>query len=82
MFYASSFGESVSMEEDRLKVMDALDRCGWPIEERNIILLENEINQARLYQKQADDLMDMSTGKDTDSSLGSARDSEVSTYRS
>ena len=61
--------------------MEALDRCGWPIKERNITLLEDEIKQARSYIQQADNLQDMSINPvkyDDSSSTGSAHDSEVS----
>lgn len=35
---------------------EALDRCGYPVSERDIQLLENEIKQATVYIKQARDL--------------------------
>ena len=84
VFYSFDGDGPVSFEEERLKLMDALDRCGWPVEERNIILLENEIKQARSYIQQAENLQDMSKNgeKDGGSDTGSARDSEVSTARS
>ena len=36
--------------------MQALDRCGWPCTEKDLILLENEIRQADMYIQQAKDL--------------------------
>lgn len=48
--------EPVSFEDNRLKLMRALDNAGWPIRERDILLLEKEIERGEKYKEQAEDL--------------------------
>lgn len=66
--------------------MKALDRMGWPIRERDVVLLENEIRQGESYIKQAADLIKQTRGKEEDdeddkisvASSGESTDAEVS----
>ena len=51
-------GEPVSFLENRHKVMEALERAGWPVKERDIVLLENEIKMGISYIKQVNALLD------------------------
>ena len=44
--------EPVSFMENRHKVMELLERAGWPVKERDIVLLENEIKMGISYIKQ------------------------------
>ena len=41
-----------SFADNRLKIMGALEQAGWPIKERDIVLLENEIKQGESYIQQ------------------------------
>ncbi|XP_072040207.1 von Willebrand factor A domain-containing protein 3B-like isoform X2 [Amphiura filiformis] len=41
--------EPVSFVEHRKDCIEALDRLGWPVSERNILLLEDEIEKGRRY---------------------------------
>ena len=45
-------GEPVSYVDNKSKVMAALERAGWPVKERDIVLLENEIKMGVSYIKQ------------------------------
>ena len=52
---------------NRSRLDKALDEAGWPVQERDVVLLESEIRQAQIYIKQAQDLLDTSTApKDDD----------------
>lgn len=57
----------INFLDNKLALMQALDRCGWPIREQDIILLENEIKQGEVYIQQAKDLQ--AAGKDRGKSL-------------
>jgi hypothetical protein len=59
----------VDFLDHKLAMMQALDRCGWPLSERDITLLESEIRQAEVYLQQADDLK--AAAKDRGKSLES-----------
>lgn len=48
--------EPVSFEDNRVKLMKALDNAGWPIREQDILLLEKEIMRGEKYKEQAEDL--------------------------
>lgn len=48
--------EPVSFEDNRVKLMKALDNAGWPIREQDILLLEKEIARGEKYKEQAEDL--------------------------
>ena len=43
---------------NRTKIWEALDRCGWPLPETDVVLLENEIHQGEIYIRQATQLME------------------------
>lgn len=57
-FFSFSFDsvEPVSFEDNRVKLMKALDNAGWPIREQDILLLEKEITRGEKYKEQAEDL--------------------------
>lgn len=57
-FFSFSFDsvEPVSFEDNRVKLMKALDNAGWPIREQDILLLEKEIARGEKYKEQAEDL--------------------------
>ena len=44
--------EPLSFMENRRQVMEALERAGWPVKERDVVLLENEIKLGISYIKQ------------------------------
>lgn len=46
----------MSFEDNRVKLMKALDNAGWPIREQDILLLEKEIARGEKYKEQAEDL--------------------------
>ena len=50
-------GEPVSFMENRHAVMEALERAGWPVKERDVVLLENEIKMGISYIKQVSCLL-------------------------
>ena len=50
-------GEPVAFMENRHRVMEALERAGWPVKERDIVLLENEIKLGVSYIKQVSSLL-------------------------
>ncbi|ELT91033.1 hypothetical protein CAPTEDRAFT_168755 [Capitella teleta] len=52
----------ISFLDNKLALMQALDRCDWPIREQDVVLLETEIRQAEVYLQQANDLK--AAGKD------------------
>ncbi len=45
-------GVPVSFLDDKVKVTEALERANWPVTERDVALLENEINLGFSYIKQ------------------------------
>ena len=51
-------GEPVSFMENRHRVMETLERVGWPVKERDIVLLENEIKMGISYIKQVSAILD------------------------
>lgn len=48
----------MSFEENRLRLLQALDDAGCPVREQDILLLEEEIERARKYLKQSQALRD------------------------
>ena len=64
----------VSYVDNRVKLEEALTRCGWPVSEKDIQLLEREIKQAETYIRQAQDLQQ--AAKDGGKNLGETEDSK------
>ena len=66
---------------NRTKLWEALDRCGWPLPETDVVLLENEIHQAEIYIRQATELLQAEGrgGDDVDTAVSSPR-KEVTNY--
>ena len=82
----------VSFVDNKLALMQALDRCGWPLRERDITLLEEELELGNKYLQQSRDLQkvgknantksdDEDAYEDAASAISSARDYEVSGFR-
>ena len=57
--YSFESEEPVSFMENRKDMINALDRCSWPIREQDIIRLEDEIKQGCTYIQQAKSLREM-----------------------
>ena len=65
----------MSYMEHKTHLLEALERCSWPVEERDVILLENEIKHGNHYVDQARKLLsETSLSRRDDSSDGHASD--------
>ncbi|CAH1777455.1 unnamed protein product [Owenia fusiformis] len=58
---------AVDFNDNKLRLLQALDRCGWPITGTDITLLEDEIQQGHKYLQQSRDLKRSGKRKDQDS---------------
>ncbi|XP_013387557.1 von Willebrand factor A domain-containing protein 3B [Lingula anatina] len=48
--------EPISFEDNKLALLQALERCGWPVKESDILAMEGEISQGRKYLLQSEGL--------------------------
>ena len=53
----------MSFVDHKTKLLQALERSDWPISQRDVVLLENEMKQGEVYIQQAQELEDAALGK-------------------
>ena len=53
----------VSFVDNKTRLLQALERCAWPVSQRDVILLETEAKQGEAYIQQARELEDAAMGK-------------------
>nr|XP_006818317.1 PREDICTED: von Willebrand factor A domain-containing protein 3B-like [Saccoglossus kowalevskii] len=68
--FGSENSGPVSFMDNKLELMQALDRLGWPLREDDILLLQEEIEQAYKYLQQSKDLRRAAERKSSLSSIG------------
>uniref|UniRef100_A0A1I8H068 DUF4537 domain-containing protein n=1 Tax=Macrostomum lignano TaxID=282301 RepID=A0A1I8H068_9PLAT len=57
--------ERPDFDSNKAAFYKALEQARWPVSESDVFLLEKEVEKARLYLQQADDLQRVSSGKET-----------------